>query len=98
MRQLTSFLEEIICLRNGLLLWKYLLQGFTTSPESHEKRFQVSLLALEKMDQSDVSSSHAKDIVTSLLFELPNFKANHLIAFCDFCMDRIQKGRIIHTK
>lgn len=91
-------LEENICQRKGLILWNYVLQSFDDSSDSHEKRFDISVAILEKINQNVVAQAHSNEIVTRLRLELSKFKPNHLIRLCDFCVEKIQIGNVLHAE
>lgn len=96
--QLISFVNEQIVLRTGILTWNYLLQSFTESTESHNKRYAISIAVLQLIDEAVISNTQSNAIVTRLRLELPKFKSHHLIEICNSCIEKIQRGYVMCIK
>ncbi|GLV41723.1 Fanconi anemia complementation group I [Carabus blaptoides fortunei] len=96
--ELMSFIKEHILLRTGILTWNYLLQSFTDSSESHNKRYTISVAVLQLIEEGVVSNAQSNAIVTRLRLELPKFKSHHLIEICNSCIEKIQRGNVMCTK
>lgn len=72
-------------------IWDYLLEAFTDSPQSHDKRFKVVMSVLKALETSDISTTNCQRIVQKLGVKLSKFKVEHLVEMCDFCLESIQK-------
>lgn len=76
----------------------YLMQSFTDSLESHDKRLKVIMTILAMLESNDVHGTPSDAIVSRICIELDKLKTEHLVDISSFCLESIQKGNVTHMR
>lgn len=80
-------------LRDGDInvLFNFMMQGFSESAESKEKRFKVVMAIFRCLIEVDLSTKETVGLITRLFVDLGTFSSSDLVELIELCLEMIRK-------
>ncbi|KAJ4441625.1 hypothetical protein ANN_11481 [Periplaneta americana] len=88
--QICSLISNTICHSDAPQLLSYLYQGLSRNGSMEIKRFKVTEKVLKELQSRKLNNKQVNVIVSRLALEVEKLTPEHLVQFCDYCIDCIQ--------
>ncbi|XP_069697907.1 Fanconi anemia group I protein [Periplaneta americana] len=88
--KICSLISNTICHSDAPQLLSYLYQGLSRNGSMEIKRFKVTEKVLKELQSRKLNNKQVNVIVSRLALEVEKLTPEHLVQFCDYCIDCIQ--------